>query len=215
MRLATVDHGDLDVTVTTLDTCAEVLGQPVGGALATDDGDQLATAAEESADDVDGDLGEVVPDDDDVTTDSTEDVAGLARTRAGERLLAREGDGPVAAEAFSSNTANAARPCTAVRERTRWTSSPSCSAALAAARAAISVSRSLGSTITDRACEARMASSSWPAEARCPGPLVTTTAPAPSNTSASPGPAAQATTATPVAGWRWATCSAKWVTRTR
>ena len=46
-------------------------------------------------------------------------------------------------------------PCTAVRERTRWTSRPSCSAALAAARAAISVSRSLGSTMTDRAWRSR------------------------------------------------------------
>ena len=52
---------------------------------------------------------------------------------------------------------------------------PSCSAALAAASAAITVSPSLGSTITSRACAARAASSSWPADGALPGPLVTTT----------------------------------------
>src|ERR1035438_10028860 len=98
--------------------------------------------------------------------------------------------------AVGSNTASAAMPWTADRDRTTYTSRPPSPAAAAAASAASWVSASLGRTITHREPAERMASSSWPAEARRPGPLNTGTAPAAVNTSARPSPAAQATTAT-------------------
>ena len=84
MRLATVDDADLDVAVAALDPLGERLGQAIGGAFATDHRDDLAAAAEEPCDDVDGDLLEVGPHDDDVTRHGAVAIASKqALTSAG------------------------------------------------------------------------------------------------------------------------------------
>ncbi len=92
---------------------------------------------------------------------------------------------------------------------------PAPAAAWAAISEAMKVSRSPGSSTTAAEPVDSTAWSSWPAEARRPGPEATTTAPASRSSAPMPGPAAHATTASGAGCSRVLTWVAKWVIRMR
>ena len=82
MRLAAVDEADLDVAVVRARPAApSVARRARRRLLAADDGDELATAGQQARDHLEGHLGEVGADDDDVAADGAEDVTRLAAAR--------------------------------------------------------------------------------------------------------------------------------------